>query len=104
MSPAAPLFVDGAVFELLVRLTLGAITSFLAILCWTRTRNLSWMFVIAGVLASYAGTLYRSLRFFGLFPGAEIRFFGTSLALLVSENLPIVLFAGAFIAFLRSER
>lgn len=104
MSALLPFLTDGAVFELLVRLVIGSIASFLAIVAWTRTRSLAWMFVIAGVLAAYAGTLYRTLRAFGLFSGPEISFFGTSLAFLVSENLPSIFFIAALICFIRAER
>jgi hypothetical protein len=94
---------DGAVAELLVRIVLGAVASFLAIVCWTRTRSLAWMLVIVGILASYVGTLYRALRAFGLFAGPEIAFFGTSLGVLVSENLPLLCFIAALFAFLKTE-
>ncbi len=104
MSSLIPFLNDGAVAELLVRTALGAVAAFLAIVCWTRTRSLAWMLVIVGVLSSYIGTLYRTLRAFGLFSRPEIALFGTSLGLLVSENLPLVCFIAAFIAFIRSER
>ena len=104
MSGLAPFLTDGAVAELLVRIALGAVASFLAIVCWTRTRSPAWIFVISGVLASYIGTLYRALRAFGLLTGPEVAFFGTSLGILISENLPLVCFIAAFIAFLRIER
>ncbi len=94
---------DGAVAELLVRIVLGAVASFLAIVSWTRTRSLAWMLVIVGILASYVGTLYRALRAFGLFSGPEIAFFGTSLGILVSENLPLLCFIAALAAFLKTE-
>ena len=103
MSGFSHILSDGMVFDLLFRLVLGAIASFLAIISWTKTRSLAWMMVIAGILASYAGTLYQALRLFGLFSGPEILFFGASLGSLVSENLPVVCYIVAFILFLRRE-
>jgi hypothetical protein len=94
---------DGAAFELVVRLALGALASFLAIIVWSKTRDLAWICVIAGILASYAGTLYRALRLFGLFSGPEILVYGASLGSLVSDNLSVVFFILAFIVFLRSR-
>ena len=104
MTAMVPFLSDGSAFVLLVRIALGAVASFLAIICWTKTRRIAWMFVIAGILASYAGALYRALIAFGLFAGPEILFFGTSLGNLISENLPVVFFIAACIAFLKTER
>lgn len=94
---------DGAAFELLVRLALGAVASFLAIVVWSKTRDLAWICVVAGILASYAGTLYRALRLFGLFSGPEILIYGASVGSLVSDNLSGVFFIVAFIVFIRSR-
>lgn len=104
MNTVQDLLGEPAVFGLLVRLTLGAIASFLAILSWTRARSVAWMFVIVGVLSGYAGILYSALRVFGLFSGPEILIFGISLGVLVSENVPVLLFIFAFIFFMRNDR
>lgn len=104
MSTLFPFLSDGLVFELLVRLALGAIASFVAIVSWTRTRSVSWMFVIAGILSSYAGTLYRALRVFGLFSLTEIFILGAPLGILLSDNLSIVCFIIACIFYIRSHR
>lgn len=94
---------DGAAFELIVKLALGAVASFLAILVWSKTREIAWLCVVAGILALYAGTLYRALKLFGLFAGPEILVFGASVGSLVSDNLSIICFIIAFIVFLRSR-
>lgn len=99
----APFLADGVVFSLLVRLVLGAIASALAILAWTRTRNLSWILVIAGILAAYAGTLYNALRIFGFLSGSEILIYGAPLGSLISDNLSILFFIAAFVFFLRKS-
>jgi hypothetical protein len=98
-----PFLADGAIFSLLVRLVLGAIASALAILAWTRTRNLSWILVIAGILAAYAGTLYGALRIFGFLSGTEILIYGAPLGSLISDNLSILFFIAAFVFFLRKS-
>lgn len=104
MNPVLDLLDEPAVFGLLVRLSLGAAASFLAILSWTRARSLAWMFVIFGVLAAYAGILYSALRVFGLFSGPEILIFGISLGVLISENVPVLFFILGFVFFLRNDR
>lgn len=104
MTPAISFLSDGAVFELLVRLTLGAAASFVAIISWTKTRHVYWFFVIAGVLASYAGTLYRALRSFGLFAGPELLVFGSPLGGLVSDNLSMIFFLLAGFFYIRASK
>lgn len=100
---ADPFLADGIVFSLLVRLVLGAIASALAILAWTRTRSLSWILIIAGILAGYAGTLYSALRVFGFLSGSEILIYGAPLGSLISDNLSILFFILAFVFFLRKS-
>ncbi len=104
MTGLFPLLSDSMVIELLVSLVLGAFASFLAIVSWTRTRSISWMFVIAGILSSYAGTLYHALRAFGLFAGPEILVGGAPLGSLISDNLSLVCFILACIFYIRSHK
>ena len=54
-----------AVF-ILSRLILGTIASFLAILLWSRTRDLAWMLVIIGAILAYVETIYAILSLFGI--------------------------------------
>lgn len=104
MNESTALLSDGVIVELTIRLVLGAVASFFAIVSWSRTRNLYWFFVIAGILASYAGTLYRALRSFGLFSGPEILIFSAPLGILVSDNLSILCFIVASILYIRSNK
>jgi len=104
VTGAFPLLSDAVVVSLLVRLVLGAIASFLAIVSWTRTRDVSWVLVIAGILASYAGTLYGALRSFGLFAGADLLVLGVPLGSLISDNLSIFFFIFAFIFHIRANK
>lgn len=104
MMDASFFFDDAAAVSLLVRLALGAVASFFAILSWTRTRSLYWVFVIVGILSAYAGTLYNSLRVLGLFPGNKILVLGIPAATLISENLSIVFFILACIAYIKTYK
>lgn len=104
MSGFESVLSEGTAVELIVRLSLGALASTLAIVSWTRTRTLDWFFVIAGILASYAGSLYRALRAFGLFPGGDLLVGGASLALMLSDNLSILFFSLACFFYLRSQK
>lgn len=104
MSDSVVLFSDTIVFELIVRLVLGAIAAFFAIISWTRARSLQWVFVIIGILASYAGTLYRALKLFGFFSGPELLINATPLGILISDNLSMLCFTIACILYIRAHR
>lgn len=89
---------------LLIQFVLGGIASFFAILSWTYTRNLYWLFTIAGILSIYAGILYRALLLFGLIAGPQLLVLGTPLGTLISDNLSTLFFITASIAYIRSNR
>lgn len=95
---------EGIIFSLLVALVLGAAASFFAIVSWTRTRHLSWTFAIVGILASYAGTLYRALRSFGLFSGPQLMIYGVPLGTLISDNVPMLFLLLACVFYIRENR
>jgi len=48
------------------RLALGAVSSFLAILLWSRTRDAAWIFVIISAIISYVEVIYSILNLFGV--------------------------------------
>lgn len=104
MQNLQPWIADGTAIELIVRLALGALACVLAIISWTRTRTLDWFFVIAAIIASYAGTLYRALKAFGLFPSGDLLVAGASLGILISDNLPILLLTFACFFYVRSRK
>jgi len=51
---------------IICRLVLGAISSFLAILLWSRTRDAAWIFVIISAIISYVEIVYSILNLFGI--------------------------------------
>jgi len=104
MSAESAILQSPELFELLVSLVFGAIASFLAIMVWTRTASLAWILVVAGILASYAGLLYRTFRVFGFFSTSSIPVFASSLGSILSANIPQVLFIAALIAFLTTRK
>jgi len=88
----------------LSKLILGATATFLAILVWSRTREAAWVLVVAAVLASYAGIVYSALKLFGIVNEDPIVVSGLPLVELAIQNLPMLLFVGAFVVFLVSRR
>ncbi len=100
---SGPLF-DSNVLFLLIRLCLGGLAGFLAIMLWTRIRDAAWLLIIAGTLASYAALLYEILSLFGFFHGPALTLWGLDVARLLSENVPVLCYIGAFILMIRKNR
>jgi hypothetical protein len=48
------------------RLVLGAISSFLAILLWSRTRDTAWILVIISAIITYVEIIYSILNLLGI--------------------------------------
>ena len=60
---------------IICQLALGAVLTFLAIMLWSRTRNIAWMFIIIGVIVSYIEIIYHILGLFGI--GSEFFLIGS---------------------------
>ena len=92
-----------AEITILVRLGVGALGTFCAILLWSRSRDLAWALVVIGVLVSYVGTIHDTLDGFGLVEWPQFEMFGLPglpLMLAVLDNLPVLLYSLAFIVVL----
>jgi hypothetical protein len=57
---------SGQIIFILCQLVLGAIATFLAIMLWSRTRNVAWMFIIIGAIVAYIEIIYSILGLFGM--------------------------------------
>lgn len=88
----------------LTKLILGAVATFLAILVWSRTREASWVLVVGGVIAAYAGIVYAALRTFGILAEDALLVSGIPVAELIAQNLPTLLFIGGFAVYLVRRR
>jgi hypothetical protein len=86
------------------RLGVGAIGSFFAILLWSQTRDAAWVLIIIGTLVAYAQVVFATLSGFGILSGELFEVSGIPLAQLALENLPMLLFACAFIVMVVRRR
>jgi hypothetical protein len=86
--------------EVLVRLIVGALSSFFAILLWAKTRDSAWMLIIAGVIAHYGYVVYETLKIFGAVAGEVYLLKGVLATAVVLENFPILLFGIGFLLML----
>ncbi len=78
------------------RLALGAVASFLAIVLWSKTRDVAWMLMVAGTIAAYAETVYSILERFGLSDGSRFVIGLVPVASIVLPNLPTAFYIAAF--------
>jgi len=58
--------ISGNIAYIISRLALGAISSFLAILLWSRTRDTAWIFVIISAIIGYVEVIYSILNLLGI--------------------------------------
>ncbi|MDR2746383.1 MAG: hypothetical protein LBB77_02955 [Treponema sp.] len=86
----------GELIYIMSRLVLGALASFLAIMVWSKTRDIAWMLLVIGIIMFYADIVYSILVRFGI--RDDMIFIGAiPLMALVLANLPIVFFIAAFL-------
>ncbi len=86
------------------RLGVGAMGSFFAILLWSQTRDVAWVLIIIGTLVAFAQVVFATLAGFGILNGELLEISGIPLAQLVLENLPMLLYACAFIVVIVRRR
>ena len=93
--------------SILIKLLMGAVGTFCAILLWSRTRDVAWVLVVIGVLVSYAGIIFDTLDRFGLVTWDDFIVAGLpgfALIQAILTNLPILLYSTAFVVVLARGR
>ncbi len=87
-----------------IRLIVGGLAAFFAILLLPRIRNAAWICVISGVIITYAGIVYDMLILFGVIGGNEVMIAGISVLPLLFELLPLLLYCLGFIITILHRR
>lgn len=88
----------------IVKLILGGLSAFFAILLWVRTKDFAWMCVVAGVVTKYAGIVYEMLVLLGVISSKQINVLGQSVSTLAFTSLPDLFFIVAFIMMIYRNR
>ena len=88
----------------IIKLVLGGITAFLAIMLWSKTRDPAWMSLVAGAIVSYAGIVFQMMVDLGIVLPGNILLDGISLPVLLFTVIPAVFFILAFILMLIRSR
>jgi len=84
-----------------IKLVLGGIAAFLAILLWSKSRNGGWMCLVASVLISYAGIIFDMMKEFGILSLDHIVLYGLPVISLCFTVIPSVLLIIALILFIK---
>jgi hypothetical protein len=85
---------------LAVRFVVMAVATFLAIIVWSRVRDVPWMLIVVGILAGYADILYSLLVEFGLLPDPALSISGAGILVFIFPNLPWLFFSAAFLVMI----
>jgi hypothetical protein len=88
---------SGELLYISSRLILGALAAFFAIMLWSKTRDVAWMLLVIGAIASYAEIVYSVLGMFGITEGSVFLVGSVPLATLILSNLPTGFYIAAFL-------
>ena len=88
----------------IVKVALGGIAAFLAILLWSRTRDSAWMSLVAGMITSYASVVLEMMAKFGMLELRGPEVFGLPVIQLVFAAVPCLFFILSFILMLLRNR
>lgn len=88
------------IFVWCIKLVLGGIAAFLAILLWSKSRAASWMCLVASVLISYAGIIFEMMISLGIIT-ANVFVFGVPLVTLLFAVFPSLFLIAALILIIK---
>jgi hypothetical protein len=94
----------GEIVYLVSRLATAAIAAFLAIVLWSRTRDVAWMLIVIGAIASYADIIFGLLAELGIVDESRFGLFGIPLGRILLANLPFLFLAAALLVMIRRKR
>jgi hypothetical protein len=89
---------------LLIKLLAGFATTVSAVILWSRTREVSWLFVVAGTVFLYGEVIIETLELFGLTNLYDLVYLGIPVIEALLALLPFFFFTAGFISFLTGRR
>ncbi len=69
---------------------LWAVTVFIAIIVWTRTRDSSWIFIVLSVITFYGGVIYKTLLFFGIIIPGKVVYKNIDILEIMAQTIPVL--------------
>lgn len=93
-----------AVLLFIIKLVLGGILAFLAILVWSKTRDGAWFFLVSGTILAYCGVVYEMLKSFGIITKAFYLLLGIPIIDLFFVVIPALFFIVGFIIMIAKSK
>lgn len=90
--------------SILIRLSLGALATFFAIIVWSRTRNPSWILIVVGILLYYVNIVFETLEKFGIISDRIFYIGNLPVIKTLIVNLPILFFIIGLIVFIARKK
>ncbi len=94
----------GEIAYLVSRLATAAIAAFLAIVLWSRTRDLAWMLIVIGAISSYAEIIFNLLVRLGIVDEGRFGLAGIPLGRILLSNLPFIFLGAALLVMIFRKR
>ena len=88
----------------IIKLILGGIVSFLAILLMSKTRDFACMTLVSGILTGYAAIVYELLIKLGVLTVSRTQIFGIPLSVFLYILVPSLFFIISFILLIIKKR
>lgn len=95
---------EGDLILFIIKLVLGGAAAFLAIFLWSKTRDVAWMTLVAGVVFSYAGVVFDMMLQMGFVSSGGIPIFGVPIVKLFFAVIPSVFVIVAFVLMILRNR
>jgi hypothetical protein len=89
---------------LIIKLVLGGIAAFLAILVWSKTRDGAWFFLVSGTILSYCSIVYDMLKSFGILTKSFYLVYGIPIIDLCFIVIPTLFFIIGFIIMIAKSK
>ena len=93
----------GETVYLVSRLGTAALATFLAIVLWSRTRDLAWMLIVIGAISSYADIIFSLLARLGLVDESRFELVGLPIGRILLSNLPFVFLCAALAVMIKRK-
>lgn len=91
---------DGQLIIYIIKLVLGGVAAFFAILLWSKTRDVAWMSLVAGTITQYIGFVYEMLCVFGIVVNKGLSILSIPIETLFFTVIPPLFYIIAFILML----
>jgi hypothetical protein len=93
----------GIIVDTVSRLVIGAAAAFLAIMLWSKTHDLGWMFIVVGTILNYVDIVYSALSIFGINTLIAPKIGSRPVLAIVLSVLPELSYIAAFFIMVRRK-